>query len=112
VGDPGLLDVAREEVVVRAPADGFVQRVDAFAIGLAAVAMGAGRTRADQEVDPGVGIYVDGKPGMRVAKGEPLARVRLRSKKSADEIAERVGSAFVLGDAEPPARPLVLGRIG
>jgi thymidine phosphorylase len=112
VTDRDLLEVAREEVVVEATRDGYVERVDTLAIGLTAVAMGAGRTRADQEVDPGVGIYVLAKPGMKVGRGEPLARVRLRSRKSAGEIAERVGSAFFVGDVKPPERRMVLGRVG
>ena len=73
--------------------------------------MGAGRTRADQKVDPGVGIYVLAKPGAPVTKGQPLARLRVRKKADAAAIAERVRAAFVLGDAPPAVRPLVLGRI-
>jgi pyrimidine-nucleoside phosphorylase len=111
VGDRSRLEVAREEVVVEAPRDGVVQQVDALGVGLAAVAMGAGRTRADQAVDHAVGIYVDARPGARVKHGEPLARLRVRSKSDAAAIVARVASSFVLGDASPPQRPLVLGRI-
>jgi pyrimidine-nucleoside phosphorylase len=111
VADRALLEVAREEVVVEAAGDGFVQRVDALGIGLAAVAMGAGRTRADQEVDPAVGILVEGKPGDRVARGQALARVLLRSRRSADDIVERVRAAFTVGDAPVTTRPLVLDRV-
>jgi pyrimidine-nucleoside phosphorylase len=111
VADRSLLEVAREEVVVEAPRDGTVERVDALGIGLAAVAMGAGRTRADQAVDHAVGIYVDARPGARVTRGQPLARLRVRSKGDAATVVERVASSFVLGDASPPQRPLVLGRI-
>jgi pyrimidine-nucleoside phosphorylase len=106
-----LLDVAPEEVVVGAPRDGFVTHVDALGIGLAAVAMGAGRTRADRAVDHAVGIFVESKPGARVACGEPLARLRVRNRRDADAIAERVRVAFTIGDAAPAERPLVLGRI-
>lgn len=111
VGDRSLLEVAREEVVVEAPRDGTVERVDALGIGLAAVAMGAGRTRADQAVDHAVGIYVDARPGMRVTRGQPLARLRVRSKSDAGPVVERVASSFVLGEASPAQRALVLGRI-
>jgi pyrimidine-nucleoside phosphorylase len=111
VGDRARLEEAPEEVVVRAPRDGFVERVDALAVGLAAVAMGAGRTRADQSVDLGVGIYVDAKPGARVSGGDALARLRVRVRDGAAGVAERVRSAFVLSDRAPAARPLVLGRI-
>jgi pyrimidine-nucleoside phosphorylase len=111
VGDRSRLEVAAEEVVVEAPRDGTVERVDALGIGLAAVAMGAGRTRADQAVDHTVGIYVDARPGMRVTKGQPLARLRVRTKSDATAVVERVASSFVLGDASPTQRSLVLGRI-
>ncbi|HVH43238.1 MAG TPA: thymidine phosphorylase, partial [Labilithrix sp.] len=52
VADPSKLVVASEVVPVKAPRDGFVTGIDALAIGLTGVAMGAGRTRADQKVDP------------------------------------------------------------
>jgi len=111
VTDAARLDVAPEEIVVESRSEGFVVRADALAIGLAAVAMGAGRTRADQAVDHGVGIVVEKKPGARVARGEPLARLRVRHRADAQPIVERVRGAFTLGDAPPPSRPLVLDRL-
>jgi pyrimidine-nucleoside phosphorylase len=110
VGDRSLLEVAREEVVVEAAHDGYLVRVDALAIGLAAVAMGAGRTRADQRVDPAVGLYIDGRPGMRVTRGQALARLRVRSKEDAAPVVERVAGSFEVGDAPRAARALLLGR--
>jgi pyrimidine-nucleoside phosphorylase len=111
VTDRSRLDVAPEEIVVQAPSDGFVVQADALAIGLAAVAMGAGRTRADQAVDHGVGIIVMKKPRARVTRGEPLARLRVRSTQQAEPIAARVRGAFVLGEVAPPSRPLLLQRV-
>ena len=112
VGERSRLEVAGHELVVEAPREGFVTRADALSIGLAAVAMGAGRTRADQAVDHAVGILVEAKPGDRVAHGQPLARVLVRSKdEAAAAIAARVAGAFDVGDAAPSVRPLLLGRI-
>ena len=112
VADSSRLEVAREEVVVKAPHAGFVFAIDARAVGLAAVALGAGRTRADQRVDHSVGILVEAKPGAaRVALGQPLARVFARRRADAEAIAERVRTAFTLGDTPPPSVPLVRGRI-
>jgi pyrimidine-nucleoside phosphorylase len=112
VADRTRLEVAPEEIVVPAPREGFVTRADALAIGLAAVAMGAGRTRADQEVDHAVGILVEAKPGDRVSRGQPLSRLRVQAKNAATSgIAERVASAFAILDAPPPHQPLLLGRI-
>jgi pyrimidine-nucleoside phosphorylase len=112
VEDRTRLEVAPVEVVVEAPRSGFVTRADALGIGLASVAMGAGRARADQRVDHAVGIFVLAKPGARVEQGEPLARLRVRRESDAnDGIRERVAAAFAVGDAAPEQQVMVLDRI-
>jgi pyrimidine-nucleoside phosphorylase len=111
VSEPSRLALAPEEVVVAAPREGFVTRIDAMEIGLASVAMGAGRTRADQAIDHGVGIALEAKPGARVPTGAPLARLYVRKQADATAVAERVRSAFEIADSPPAARPLVLDRI-
>ena len=111
VEDPERLETAKVSVAVLAPRAGFVARVDALEIGLAAVSMGAGRTRADQKVDPTVGISVDVKPGASVARGEPLARIFVRDAQGAAKIEARVRAAFVIEDQAPALSPLLLGRV-
>ncbi len=111
VQDPARLAVAPSEVVVASDRAGFVVALDALAIGRAAVSIGAGRDRIDRPIDPGVGILLERKPGARVAKGEPLARLRVRDRSRAADAVERVRAAFVVGDEPPPPRPLVIGRI-
>ncbi len=107
--DPSLLEIAKERVDVTADRAGFVTKADALAIGRAAVAMGAGRARAEDVVDPAVGISVLAKPGDRVERGQPLAALHVRKRDASIE--ERVRAAYVIEDAAPPARPLFIGRI-
>jgi pyrimidine-nucleoside phosphorylase len=111
VTDRTRLPTAARQVAMESPRDGYVVRVDALAVGLAAVAMGAGRTRADQAVDAAVGLSIDAKPGARVTRGEPLARLHVHRDSDAAPIADRLREAFVIGDVPPPPRPLVLERI-
>jgi len=111
VAEPERLVVAGEEVAVLADRAGWVAGADALEIGLAAVAMGAGRTRADQSVDSGVGIVIDAKPGTEVAAGDALARLFVRARADADKVLERVRAAFSIADARPRATPLLLGRV-
>jgi pyrimidine-nucleoside phosphorylase len=108
-GDPSLLDVASERVDVTAGRAGFVTRADALAIGRAAVAMGAGRARAEDVVDPAVGISVFAKPGDHVERGQPLAALHVRKRDASIE--ERVRAAYAIEDTAPAARPLFIGRI-
>jgi pyrimidine-nucleoside phosphorylase len=113
VADPTKLEIASSVVDVRAHRAGFVTEIDALTLGLAGVAMGAGRTRADQKVDPAVGIHIDKKPGDPVKSGEVVARLFLRpSSSSAAALAERVASAFTYGDTSPAKSPLVVDRLG
>jgi thymidine phosphorylase len=111
VATPSLLALAPQKVQVVSPRSGFVTDIDALAVGLAGVAMGAGRTRADQAVDPGVGITLAKKPGDAVSAGEALATLHLREGQDQGALVERIRSAFVVGDAAPTARPLVVGRV-
>ncbi|HTN85748.1 MAG TPA: thymidine phosphorylase, partial [Sorangium sp.] len=74
VQDPGRLPSAPVVVEVAAQDEGYVVAVDPLEIGLSAVALGAGRTRADQRVDPAVGIELAAVRGDRVDRGAPLAR--------------------------------------
>lgn len=112
VAEPSRLANADVVTEIRAPADGWVSRVDALEIGLAAVALGAGRTRADQAVDPAVGIEIAAPRGAKVARGDLLAKVYSRTAEAAGAIAGRVGAAFSVAEDEPAATPLVLERIG
>jgi pyrimidine-nucleoside phosphorylase len=111
VAEPSRLEVAKEIVEVRASRGGFVSDIDALALGLAGVAMGAGRTRADQKVDPAVGIEIDAKPGEAVQVGQVVARVFVRTRSAADHVVERIAGAFSYDDAAPAPKPLVIDRL-
>jgi pyrimidine-nucleoside phosphorylase len=111
VADPSRLEIAAEEIVIEATQAGFVCEIDALAVGLAGVAMGAGRTRADQPVDPGVGITIATRIGQQVAKGDELARLHVRSREAGAPIAERMRAAFRVGPEPVTPPPLVISRI-
>ncbi len=111
VEDPSRLPRAPHVVEARAPADGFVAAMDAREVGLAANALGAGRARLDDPVDPAVGFVLRAKTGSRVARGEPLAEVHARSPEGAARAAERLVRAVRIAGAAPAPRPLVLARM-
>jgi len=111
VEDPSLLPRASEAVLVPAESDGFVSAIDPLEIGLAAVAMGAGRTRADQRVDHAVGIEILAPRGTGVRRGEPLARLHVRTQSGSGASFQRVQAAFRVSSTPEPSTPLVLGRV-
>ncbi|MFW5740883.1 MAG: thymidine phosphorylase [Myxococcota bacterium] len=111
VKNPDIMESAPHVVPVAAPADGFVQGIDALEIGLSGVTLGAGRTRADQRVDPAVGIVMEAALGDEVRKDQPLAHIHARSVADADEVIRRVGAAFQIGESRRQSEPLVIERI-
>ncbi|CAN5456517.1 thymidine phosphorylase [soil metagenome] len=72
-GDPDApLPVAAEKHVVLAPATGMLSRLDAYAVGVAAWRLGAGRARKEDPVSAGAGVVLLAKPGDQVVAGQPL----------------------------------------
>lgn len=105
VENPDRLPQAEVRLPVEAPASGFVQTIATRELGLASMALGAGRDRPGAPVDLAVGLEVVRKVGDGVEEGEPLAWIHARSRDQAKAVRARVLGAFQLGDArrEPPA---------
>jgi thymidine phosphorylase len=92
---------------------GVVTRVDARLLGLAVVALGGGRQRAEDDVDPAVGLADVAGPGDAVGHDRPLAVVHARSPADAEAAVRTVRAAMTVGDEPPPVPgPPVLQRIG
>jgi pyrimidine-nucleoside phosphorylase len=109
--DPAALPQAAVVRPVPAPHDGVVRRVGAVAVGMAALHLGAGRTRKDDRIDHAVGVVCLAKRGDAVGAGEPLAEVHARDDASAGEAAAAVAAAYELGEEPPPFVPIVLETI-
>jgi pyrimidine-nucleoside phosphorylase len=108
VDDPwGVLPVAPVREPIVADRGGVLAAVRAEEIGLASVALGAGRVLKGDPVDPAVGIVVRSKIGDRLEPGDPIGEVHARDRDAAAEAARRVLAAMELADGpvEPP--PLV-----
>ena len=105
--------LARAPVVQPAlpAAPGFVQRIDVRRLGLAIVALGGGRARIEDVVDPGVGLAAVAGLGAPVGPGDPLAVVHARSQDSAATAASEIAGAFIVGPTPPPPAAALLGRI-
>src|SRR5712692_3914293 len=65
---------------VSASRDGYVAAIDAELVGRASVALGAGRDRVEDPVDPAVGITVIAKPGDAVRSGDSVLELHYRDR--------------------------------
>jgi len=85
--------------------------MDAELIGRAAVALGAGRDRAEAGVDPAAGIDILAPVGAAVAAGQPVCRLMGADAARLDAARALVSEAVTIGDTAPAAEALVLERI-
>jgi thymidine phosphorylase len=86
---------------VSASSSGHIRAVDALEIGLASVALGAGREAVGDAVDHAVGIEILAQPGAEVAVGECIARVYANDSRRLELARPRIAGAFRIGDTEP-----------
>jgi pyrimidine-nucleoside phosphorylase len=78
VDDPAALPQAPLVEPYRATRVGVVLRVEPRRIGRAITALGGGRTKVDDVIDPAVGFVISVKPGDAVAAGEAIATIHAR----------------------------------
>jgi thymidine phosphorylase len=111
-GDAGALEdlpVSGEVREVAAPEGGYVARFGASGVARAALALGAGREKKGDEIDPGAGVEVLVKVGDRIEEGEPVAR--LYGSRNADRAQALVREALEISEepVEPP--PAILDSL-
>ena len=108
VDDPaGVLPAAPVREPLVADRTGVLAAVDAEAIGLASVGLGAGRRRKGDPIDPAVGIVVHPKIGDRLEAGTPIGEVHARDRDAAAEAGRSVLAAMDIADGPVVPPPLI-----
>jgi thymidine phosphorylase len=111
-GDPDApLPVAPHSRVIQAAEAGFVRRLDALAVGVAAWRLGAGRARKEDPVSPGAGVICLAKPGEQVERGQPVLELRADEPARFERAERALDGGIEIGPDPPEPRPLVLERI-
>ena len=90
---------------------GHVAGMNAREVGIAVVALGGGRTHADDVIDPSVGLTDVINVGAPVRAGSPLCIVHAASESAADEAIEMVRQAIRIEDKAPREKPVIMERI-
>jgi thymidine phosphorylase len=111
-GDPDAgLPVAAHTHVVEAEADGVLRSLDAYAVGVAAWRLGAGRSRKEDPVQHAAGVLCLAKPGDKVERGQPLLELRAGSADAVPAALAALVGAWTIGDGPLPATPLILDTL-
>lgn len=115
-GDPHVVDdyarLPRAPIILeyKAPREGVIAEIPPRKIGHAIIALGGGRSRTEDVIDPAVGLLIPVKPGDRVKKGDVLAVIHAKSREDAEHARHALDAAIVLGESATPL-PLVSHRV-
>ena len=109
--DPAILPQAPERIVMEAERDGYVGEMKTRAIGEAAVALGAGRTTIESEIDPAVGFHITAKPGDAVLRSQPVATIFVRDHAAGQAALAALRDAIPVIDEKVEPLPLVSHRV-
>lgn len=113
-GDPdATLPVARETETVVAERDGVVGALDAYAVGIAAWRLGAGRARKEDPVQAGAGVELHVRPGDPVTAGQPILTLHTDTPERFARAHEALEGGIVIEPVGTTvgARPLIIDRI-
>jgi thymidine phosphorylase len=113
-GDPDApLPVARHTHQILAQADGVVTTMDAYAVGIAAWRLGAGRARKEDPVQAGAGVEMHVKPGAVVRGGERLMTLHTDTPDRFERALAALDGAVTIAPegSRPAIAPLLIDRI-
>jgi pyrimidine-nucleoside phosphorylase len=108
VDDYSLLPTPRTTIEVQAPRSGAISAIDTYQAGMFTVDLGAGRKKADDEIDYAAGVMFDRNVGDEVKAGDVIARIQLgRGERDAEEMRKKFLAFVEIADAPPAPRPMV-----
>lgn len=109
--DPSRIVAAERQTQVLAPRGGVITGFDCLAVGRVAMSLGAGRAKASDPIDHGVGVVLSAKRGDRVKAGDVLATLHHRAAQDPEAASAALINAVDLGDRLDGATPLILDRL-
>ncbi|GAW27846.1 pyrimidine-nucleoside phosphorylase [Carboxydocella sp. ULO1] len=111
IDQPELLPQAQKVIPLLAEQDGYVARIEAEELGIAATMLGAGRETKESKVDLAVGLVVNKKVGEAVAAGEPLVWLHVNEERRLAEVMAKVKAAFTISCQQPAPATLIYGEV-
>ena len=98
IENPELLPTASSVIPVTATEAGYVEKIDALSIGIAAMKLGAGRAKKEDTIDMGVGVVLNKKVGEAINQGDVLAYVHTNQADSQEAI-EYIKKAYEISSS-------------
>jgi thymidine phosphorylase len=111
-GDPDAsLPQAKESEQILADRNGYLAELDAYAVGIAAWRLGAGRARKEDPVQAGAGVVMHAKPGDKIAAGQPIMTLHTDDPALIPRATQALDGGWSISAEPPEQQPLILESI-
>ena len=107
IDNPEKLYFAKHTLEIAAPKNGYLSAIDVREAGRAAQALGAGRDKKDDVIDPAVGYVLRKRLGDAVRQGESLATLHYNDAARANAVTTILQGAFFISDTKADQPPLI-----
>lgn len=111
ISNPESYPPAKFTEPVKAPETGYVSAMDAYAMGMVSVELGAGRKTKEDAVDPAAGFLLHKKIGDFVQKGETFAALHTNKESTLESAIRSMTEAVVVSDEKPKPQKQITHRI-
>lgn len=111
VEDYNLLPLSNETVEVKLNKSGYIGKINTELIGIASMVLGAGRSKKEDTIDPGVGIEVLKKIGDYIHFNDPVVRMYVSKKSDVDLAIKLIHDAYEVVDQNVKPHEILLGVV-
>ena len=111
VDDYTLLPQASKIVPIKANKSGYISKIEAEEVGIAAMILGAGRETKEDLLDLSAGIVLEKKVGDYVNEGDILAYMHLNKEEKFEQAKERFINAYSIVEEKVEPKKLIYGVV-
>lgn len=111
VDDYSLLPTAKTILPIKSPKSGYISKIEAEEVGMAAMILGAGRETKEDILDLSAGIILQKKVGEYVNEGDILAYMHLNKEEKLETAKERFIGAYSIIEEKIEPKKLVYGVV-
>lgn len=106
-----FLPLVTESIKVESPRSGIITEIETTEIGHAIAALGGGRVRIEDKIDPTVGFIAERTIGDEVSQGDLLGTVYAKDGSRAQETGARIQAAYRVSEASHSQRPSLIKEV-
>lgn len=108
IEDYSKLEISDKFIEVETEKEGIISEIEAELIGIAAMKLGAGRQKKEDNIDYGVGIELLKKTGETVKKYEKICRIFYKNIENLDEVKKDIINAYKISEDNINKKDIIL----